>query len=465
MDGNNDNGFQEQYNDNTNQDQNNKQYPEQQRQYHFIDSAYSGYGSTYPYYPADQPKQKKKRPRRRWFLRFVRFTAAALVFGVLAGAAASGYDYFTRPDQQAPAVITDDMEQDPITAVPTKDTTQEPTVVQSAEAEGIVSDVSDVVDKVMPAIVAINSSATITSYDFFTGRKFYEPYEGSGSGIIIGQNDKALLVLTNNHVIESADNVEIVFVDDSKATATVKGADARSDIAVLEVKLKDLSEDTLKAIRVASLGNSNQVRAGEMVIAIGNALGYGQSVTVGYVSAINRKVNIDGVSMGLIQTDAAINPGNSGGALINSVGEVIGMNSVKYASYEVEGMGYAIPITDAVPIIEQLMKRELLNDNEVGYLGVNLETAQEITEIFSQQFHMPIGVYINDVIENSPAQEAGLKTGHIIVGLNGVKIETIEDLVNAISYCRAGETISLKVSELERGRYSEKELKVVLGKK
>lgn len=467
MDGNYYNGFPQQNNDNSKQDQNSMQHPEQQRQYNFIDNSYGPYG-YYPYGPAQQPKQKKKKPRKKWFLKFVRFTAAALIFGILAGAAASGYDYLTRPDEQAPVVapeIAEKEEQDPVAVVPTKET-KEPTVVEAAaDAKGIVSDVSDIVDKVMPAIVAINSTTTITNYDFFTGRKFYEPYKGSGSGIIIGQNEKSLLILTNNHVIESADNVEIVFADESTATATVKGADARSDIAVLEVKLKELTDDTLKDIRVASLGDSDQVRAGDMVIAIGNALGYGQSVTVGYVSAVNRKVNIDGVSMNLIQTDAAINPGNSGGALINSVGEVIGMNSVKYASYEVEGMGYAIPITDAVPIIEQLMKREQLKDNEIGYLGVNLETAQEITESFSRQFRMPIGVYINDVVEDSPAEEAGLKAGHIITGLNRLKIETIEDLVNAISYCRAGETITLQISELQKGGYVEKELKVVLGKR
>ena len=286
MDGNYYNGFPQQNNDNSKQDQNSMQHPEQQRQYNFIDNSYGPYG-YYPYGPAQQPKQKKKKPRKKWFLKFVRFTAAALIFGILAGAAASGYDYLTRPDEQAPVVapeIAEKEEQDPVAVVPTKET-KEPTVVgAAADAKGIVSDVSDIVDKVMPAIVAINSTTTITNYDFFTGRKFYEPYKGSGSGIIIVQNEKSLLILTNNHVIESADNVEIVFADESTATATVKGADARSDIAVLEVKLKELTDDTLKDIRVASLGDSDQVRAGDMVIAIGNALGYGQSVTVGYES-------------------------------------------------------------------------------------------------------------------------------------------------------------------------------------
>ena len=470
MDENNYNSVNQQNNGYSNSDQHNTRYPDNQRQYNFIDSSYSGntgYDPNYPT-PAPQPRQKKKRPRKKWFFKFVKFTAAALVFGVLVGAGASGYDYFTRPDHKD-AVEQQDTgvgENKEVTVVPADVTDKEPTVVQtSGETDGIVSDVSDIVDKVMPSIVAINSSATITNYDFFTGRRFDEPYQGSGSGIIIGQNDDSLLILTNNHVIASADSVEIVFSDEKTAAATVRGADARADIAVLEVSLKDLTDETLKAIRVASLGDSDLVKSGEMVIAIGNALGYGQSVTVGYVSAVNRKVNIDGVSMDLIQTDAAINPGNSGGALINSVGEVIGMNSIKYASYEVEGMGYAIPITDAVPIIEQLMKRELLNEEEVGYLGVNLESAQEITEAFSRQFNMPIGVYINDVIDGSPAEEAGLKTGHIIVGVNRLKIETIEDLVNAISYCKAGETISLKISVLERGVYTERDLSVVLGKR
>lgn len=462
------NGLDQQSSNDGMQYPNNNQYSGNQTQYNFIDSTYSGYTGNNQYYPSPQPAPKQKKPKKKWFFKFVRFTAAALIFGVLAGASASGYHYLTRTDKKDAVIedTTDQVKKEPEIVAPVEVSDREPEIVQtSKELDGVVSDVSDVVDKVMPAIVAINSSTTITNYDFFTGRQFNEPYQGSGSGIIIGQNDKSLLILTNNHVIDSADSVEIVFSDETVAAATVKGADARSDIAVLEVKLKDLTDETLEAIRVASLGDSNQLKAGEMVIAIGNALGYGQSVTVGYISALNRKVNIDGVSMNLIQTDAAINPGNSGGALINGAGEVIGMNSVKYASYEVEGMGYSIPITDAVPIIEQLMKRELVNKEEVGYLGVNLETAQEITGTFSQQFRMPIGVYINDVIEDSPAEEAGLKTGHIIIGLNNIKIESIEDLVNAISYCRAGEIISLKISVLERGVYQEKELSVTLGKR
>jgi serine protease Do len=229
--------------------------------------------------------------------------------------------------------------------------------------------------------------------------------------------------------------------------------------------MNELSKDTLSTIKVARLGNSDNVKAGQMVIAIGNALGYGQSVTVGYISALDREVTVDDVTMDLIQTDAAINPGNSGGALINTSGEVVGMNSVKYASADVEGMGYAIPISDAIPMIEQLMNREVVAESEQGYLGINLQTAQDITDTFSQQFKMPLGVYVNEVLKGSPAEKAGLKAGNIIVGVNGVTVETAEDLVNAITYCKAGETVTVKVSVLNNGTYEEKDLSVVLGKR
>ena len=313
----------------------------------------------------------------------------------------------------------------------------------------------------MPSIVAINSTS-INSYNFF-GREVNEPVEGSGSGIIIGQNDESILILTNNHVIANTDSVEIVFADETVADATVKGAEESSDLAVLEVSLDDLSDDTLNSIKIASLGDSAQLKSGEMVIAIGNALGYGQSVTVGYISALDR--TIEGVDMTLIQTDAAINPGNSGGALLNTSGEVVGVNSIKFADELVEGMGYAIPISDAIPVINELVDRRVLAETEKGFLGVDLETAQEVDETFSQQFNMPVGVYIKKVVDGSPAEEAGLKSGSIITGYNSLKITTIDDLVEAISYSKAGEKVTLQISAMVNGEYVEKELEVVLGKR
>ncbi|NLO09203.1 MAG: trypsin-like serine protease, partial [Clostridiales bacterium] len=335
----------------------------------------------------------------------------------------------------------------------------------NTKIEGIITDVSDVVEKVMPSIVSISSTDLITQYDIFFGRQFSKPVEGSGSGIIIGQSDSSILIVTNNHVVADAEEIQVEFVDDNKVDAIIKGADSRSDLAILEIAIDDLSEDTLNAIKVARLGDSENLKAGEMVIAIGNALGYGQSVTVGYVSALYREVTNQGVTMNLIQTDAAINPGNSGGALININGEVIGINSMKFADTAVEGMGYAIPITDAVPMINLLINNKATEATEMGFLGVNVQTARNVTSDLSLQFNMPIGVFINDIVAASPAEQAGLKSGNIIVGFNDVKVETVEDLLNILSYSRPGEEIILKIKELQNGEYIDKELKVILSER
>lgn len=403
---------------------------------------------------------KGKPKKKRRFATALILTTAAVLFGVISGAAFQGYNYLTRPKNDTNVEISKDdgnvqitESEDDLTIVPTK-----------VSSDEVITDVSDVVTKVMPSIVAINSSAVYTSYDFF-GRQFNEPIEGSGSGIIIGQNGSEILIVTNNHVIEGAQQVEIVFSDETTAQAVVKGAEPKSDLAVLSVRLDDLKEETMDTIKVATLGNSEEVQPGQMAIAIGNALGYGQSVTVGYISAVNRDVSIENTSMTLIQTDAAINPGNSGGALINAAGEVVGINSVKYASQEVEGMGYAIPISDAIPMINELMNREIIDETEQGFLGVYLDSAQNVTELYAERFNMPIGVYIDQVVEASPAALAGLKQGHIIVGVDSHKIETIQDLLNILSYRRAGDTINLTVSELENGEYVEKTLEIILGEK
>lgn len=417
-------------------------------------------------YPTPELKTKKRKSRKGSFKKVLKFTAAALIFGILVGAASSGYDYVIHRKLDADTdTKQEETNNDNILATPVnEEETKIDILPTSALENGVVSDVSDVVEKVMPSIVAINSSSTITNYDFF-GRRFNEPVKGSGSGIIIAQNKSSILILTNNHVIEGAENVEIVFSDDSAAQASVRGTEASSDLAVLEVSLSNIKDDTLNHIKVANLGDSNQVKAGQMAIAIGNALGYGQSVTVGYISALDRKIDIEGISMNLLQTDAAINPGNSGGALINTLGEVIGINSVKFASQDVEGMGYAIPISDAVPMINQLMNREVIEEEQLGFLGVNLQTAQEVTGEFAQQFNMPLGVYINDVVEDSPAEKAGLKSGYIITKLEGIKIETINELVTTIQYYRAGETIAVSVSFLNDGTYEEKVLNVTLSER
>ena len=415
---------------------------------------------TSPTANANAKAKQKKSKKTKGFKGAVLLATAAIVFGIISGAAFQGYIYLTKSKNESNIEISKDNDSVQIT-----ESNVDPTVVPTkVSSDEVITDVSDVVSNVMPSIVAINSSAVYTRHDFW-GRKFNEPVEGSGSGIIIGQNGTEILIVTNNHVIEGAQNVEIVFSDETTAQAVVKGAEAKSDLAVLSVSLKDLTKDTLDTIKVATLGNSDEVQAGQMAIAIGNALGYGQSVTVGYISAVNRDVAIDNTTMTLIQTDAAINPGNSGGALLNAAGEVIGINSVKYASQNVEGMGYAIPISNAIPMINELMNRELIKESEQGFLGVYLNTAQNVTELYAERFNMPIGVYIDQVVEDSPAALAGLKQGHIIVGIDSHKIETIEDLLNILSYRRAGDTIDLIICELENGEYVEKNLKVTLGKK
>ncbi|TAH65292.1 MAG: trypsin-like serine protease [Anaerolineaceae bacterium] len=415
-------------------------------------------------YPTPKLKNEKpKKKKKRLFLKLVGFTAAALVFGVIAGAAASGYHYFFvyENDNNDIVVIDEEarsLEDGSVIELSDEDTTPATTT----KIDGIITDVSDIATKVMPSIVSITSTDIITQYDIFFGRQFSKPVEGSGSGIIIGQSDSSILIVTNNHVVDGAEEIKVEFIDDNKVNALIKGADPRSDLAILEVAIEDLSDDTLNAIKVARLGDSEKLKAGEMVIAIGNALGYGQSVTVGYVSALNREVTNQGITMKLVQTDAAINPGNSGGALININGEVIGINTLKFADTKVEGMGYAIPISDAIPMINLLVNNKALEVTEMGFLGINVETARNVSRDLSMQFNMPIGVFVNDIVENSPAEEAGLKSGHIIEGFNDVKIETIDDLLNILTYSRPGDQITLKIRELQNGQYIEKELNITL---
>jgi len=266
------------------------------------------------------------------------------------------------------------------------------------------------------------------------------------------------LIATNNHVIDGASKVEIIFADKTKASAKVKGTAPNSDLAVVSVDINDLEKDTIKNIKIATLGNSDNTKLGEMAIAIGNALGYGQSVTVGYISAVNRKVDIEGVKLNLIQTDAAINPGNSGGALLNSKGEVIGINSVKYVDESVESIGYAIPISNAIPIINHLMNRTTLAEKDRAYIGVS---GEDVTEVYSQAFEMPVGYYVSKVKEGSAAEEAGIKVGDIIVAINDISIESGQELQDTLTYTKAGSKGTITVKSLADGKYVERVLDIV----
>lgn len=418
----------------------------------------------------EEPVKKVRMKKPHKFLkRATGLIVSAAVFGIVAGASfqmISNHD-FSEKDSTVQVKPVDEIgsedTSDSITGDNIIGSTDSGTNTKDAISTSIgnvtVMDVSSVVENVMPAIVAINSSSTLTQYDFF-GRAYNNEVSGSGSGIIIGQSNSEILIVTNNHVVDGATAIEIVFDDETKAVATLKGAEASSDLAVVSVNINDLSDETKKNIKIATLGNSDDVKTGEMAIAIGNALGYGQSVTVGYISALNREVTVDNVTLNLLQTDAAINPGNSGGALLNANGEVIGINSVKYTDTDVEGIGYAIPISDAIPIINELMNREELDETESGYLGI---TGQDIDETASKTFNMPEGLLVSTVSEGSPADTAGLNRGDIITGVNGKTITGMSDLRTFLSYTRAESTVELTVSVLENGEYVEKTLEVTLG--
>lgn len=320
--------------------------------------------------------------------------------------------------------------------------------------------ISNVVKDAMPSIVSINSTATESN--IFFGK---QEVQGSGSGIIIGKNEKQLLIATNNHVVEGTNKIKVTFIDGSKAEAVIKGTDATADLAVISVDTSNMKDSSLNAIKIAKLGNSKNVKVGEMAIAIGNAMGYGQSVTVGYISAKNRTVDIsdgyDTKKMVLLQTDAAINPGNSGGALLNVNGEVIGINSVKYSSTDVEGMGYAIPISRATPIINELKTREILAKDEQGYLGI---TGNEVTEDVAKDYNMPIGVYVYEVVKDGAAYKAGLLHGDIITGVNGIEITSMSQLKEKINSLKVGTQVKIKYKRSLDGKYKEQTVTVTLGK-
>lgn len=331
------------------------------------------------------------------------------------------------------------------------------------------SDVSDVVEKVMPAMVSIVNNFTETANVF--GQQYTQEEAASGSGIIVGKTDDELLIVSNNHVVESADTLNVTFIDGSEAQAQVKGLDSDMDLAVIAVSLNDLSDDTKNAITVATLGSSDDLKLGEPVIAIGNALGYGQSVTNGIVSALNREITLENGSTGLengstgtfIQTNAAINPGNSGGALLNMNGEVIGINSNKIGGTAVEGMGYAIPITSASPIIADLMERQTrtkVAEDEVGYIGISL---QEVTSQISQMYNMPEGIYVVSVEEGSAAANAGIMKGDIITKFDGSSISSYSDLQKMLQYYAAGDSVTITVQRPQNGEYVSVELNLTLG--
>ncbi len=392
------------------------------------------------------------------FRKGVKFTAMALTFGVVASAAFQGTNFLfnqidggAREEQEARLNMAD--------AVNTSSDASASTEEGAAGS----SSVAAIADAAMPSLVAITNQSVQEMMNWFGQSQAYES-QSSGSGIIIGQTDTELLIVTNNHVVDGAQTLSVGFIDETAAKAQVKGTDAEHDIAVISVNLSDLSADTLSQIKVIQVGSSADLQVGEQVVAIGNALGYGQSVTTGIVSALNRPVTIDGVTNTLIQTDAAINPGNSGGALLNMSGQLVGINSAKYSDTTVEGMGYAIPVDDVTDIIESLMNRtartQKAPEGQQGFLGI---TGQDVTSEISEAYGMPKGVYITSVEEDSAAEKAGLQKGDIITKFDGTSVSSLSGLQELISYYSSRETVEITYSAVSDGQYTEQTAEVTLG--
>ena len=366
-----------------------------------------GQWKTSDQWRAEEANTSNKKPKKSGRGKYAaKLVASAVAFGLIAGLVMQGVTYgFSKAGIGNGA-----------TQLATTKTTSSSSSTSSEDLSGVSSNV-------MPSIVSITGKFETTSQSWF-GQTQSSESEGVGSGIIIGKKDGKILIATNNHVVD-AKSLSVGFVDGKSASATIRGTDSDADLAVVEVNTKDMKASTLKKIAVITLGDSSKLKTGERAIAIGNALGYGQSVTGGYISALNRQVQLTDKTMTLIQTDAAINPGNSGGALLNSKGELIGINTVKYSSEDVEGMGYAIPINTAKPIINKLIKNEATSESEQAYLGVS---GQTIDSSMASQFDMPSGVYVQQVIKSSPAQKAGISAGDVIVSIDGSSVSTMDGL-------------------------------------
>lgn len=383
--------------------------------------------------------------------------ACGLTLGVVAGAAFFGVNYGINKLVDNKTVTSyeanGDTEEDGNNSPATSDMIGMQTLSDTSTSNTFVYDVSAIAENVEPSIVSITTVVTTTYQYWF--QDYTEKSEGAGSGIIIGRDDNYLYVATNYHVVEGAEEINVGFVDTEVVQARVKGTDKERDLAVVAVALSDMNESTAKKIKVARIGNSDRLKVGEPAIAIGNALGYGQSVTVGYISALDR--TIQGNEGTYIQTDAAINPGNSGGALINSSGEVIGINSVKYVDSRVEGMGFSIPINDAISICNDIISG--VNEKVcIGIAGAN------VSREYSQIYGFPQGIYITEFTENSPAEKAGLHVGDIIVEFDGQSVYTIEELKELISKKNEGDIVKVVFYRQDAmGNYQRNEIEVELG--
>lgn len=418
---------------------------------------------------AEQPKAKVKKAKkqrvkkakspktphnkRTFWKKGVAVVASAAVFGGVAGGAFYGIAGNQIKKLDALTNTTTEV------ASTTSAATTQPLSLTSTASVGNGMDVSTIAENVMPSVVAINISAIVEQQGMFGYTQQYEA-EGSGSGIIIGENDSELLMVTNNHVVSDATTVNVTFADGESYEAQVKSTDSDTDLAIVVVKLSDIKESTMNQIKIATIGDSDSLKVGEQVVAIGNALGYGQSVTTGIVSAKDRTNSTN--TTPLIQTDAAINPGNSGGALLNMKGEVIGINSSKYSDTTVEGMGYAIPITAVQDRLDDLMNRqtrEKVDESEKGYLGISCAT---VSSDVSEAYGIPEGVLVTDVASKSAAEKAGIKANYVITKIDGQSISSAEELTEKLNYYAVGETVPITYEYLKDDAYVEKTVDVTL---
>ena len=402
------------------------------------------------------PKKHHKCPR------WAKLAGSAVAFGVIASCtfmgvnAVAGKYFGTNTTQQTSSNKS----------TTSKNSDSSSTLKLSQSSSTVTSDVSDIVNSAMPSVVAITNMSVQEVQSYFGGTQQQES-TSCGSGIIIGKNDSELLIVTNNHVVEGAETLTVSFANETSVEASIKGTDSSKDLAVVAVPLDSIDDDTMNAISIITLGDSDQLQVGEPVIAIGNALGYGQSVTTGIVSALDRNLDMEGFDSKLIQTDAAINPGNSGGALLNANGELIGINTAKVNANAVEGMGYAIPISDATSVIENLMNRETrtkVDESEQGFLGIE---GYDVTSEKAEMYSIPTGVFVRSVEDGSAADKAGITAECIITKFDGITIDSMSTLQSQMQYFKAGDKVEvvIEVPNKSGTKYEEKTVPVTLGER
>ncbi len=432
----------------------------------YDNNANTGYNNTNSYnnqngysFNAGQEKKPDGKKKGSFGKKLLVCAACAVLFGVIAAVCFEGVCYISSNvlGINTPSVTTSEQ-------IGTTTTSSNNNKVVTGAAVSGTTDVSSIVEQTMPAVVAITCTSESTNYYSLFGNSQQQETQSSGTGFIIGQSKSELLIATNNHVIDGAKTISVQFIDDQVYEASVKGKDSSNDLAVVAVKLSKIKKSTKGKIKIADVGDSDSLKVGEMAIAIGNSLGYGQSVTVGYISAKNREITetseTDGStnSIKAIQTDAAINPGNSGGPLINLKGEVVGINSAKIADSSVEGVGYAIPISQATPIIDELKDKEILSDSEKGYLGISGRTVGSE----ASSYNIPSGVYVAEVSEGGAAEKGGVKVGDIITAINNQDVRSIESLKEKANSYRKGTEVELTLERSDDGTYKEKKVKVKL---